>query len=165
MWDLHVTCEIYFIGSYEHIFDWENRNMFSLEIKWPVSYFVCVNVCAACGRLFGFLGCKRAHVSVFNVVIGFLLLLLFCCFFSVHVNACECWCINAPQIFVWMCVYIFYLCARVNRAEEGGCVSTSLSIDEKLRINAAANDHDNNQIVDASDVAYDLNHNYDTNGM
>ncbi|PVD31646.1 hypothetical protein C0Q70_07063 [Pomacea canaliculata] len=63
-----------------------------------------------------------------------------------------------------MCVYIFHLCARVNRAEEGGCVSTSLSIDEKLRINAAANDHDNNQIVDASDVAYDLSHNYDTNG-
>ncbi|XP_025089149.1 uncharacterized protein LOC112561116 [Pomacea canaliculata] len=61
-------------------------------------------------------------------------------------------------------ILLICLVSMATAAEEGGCVSTSLSIDEKLRINAAANDHDNNQIVDASDVAYDLSHNYDTNG-
>lgn len=119
MWDLHVTCEIYFIGSYEHIFDWENRNMFSLEIKWPVSYFVCVNVFAACGRLFGFLGCKRAHVSVFNVVIGFCCC---CCFvaFFLFFSACEClWMLVhkcTTDLCVNVCLHILFVCTR----EQGG---------------------------------------------
>lgn len=44
------------------------------------------------------------------------------------------------------------------------CVPTTISLNEKLRLNGQANDHDNNNVVDYSDISYDLDHNYDTNG-
>nr|KAG5699535.1 hypothetical protein BaRGS_033731 [Batillaria attramentaria] len=43
------------------------------------------------------------------------------------------------------------------------CVSTDLTREQKLQLNAQANDHDNNSVVDYSDFAYDLNNNYDAN--
>jgi len=43
------------------------------------------------------------------------------------------------------------------------CASKDITLDQKLALNAAANDHDNDNVVTNADVVYDLKENYDTN--
>ena len=57
--------------------------------------------------------------------------------------------------------FFFFARAHLERSNDR-CVNSDITLEQKLTLNAAANDYNNDGLVTAEDITYDLTNNYDT---